>query len=618
MRILIEGENLEHYLAKLHEAFRTGLRRTFDAKCYGEGYEGYNPALKSYQEIVSKMFPDALPDLIIVSFKTEEDQLNCRFRYTGLEELGVPVVAIVADYWRFSEKKVKFTRNLEKSCVRFLLSYFYQPLEIWQDTPISDRFIYMPPCFDPALFKDWGMAKVYDVGFLADGMLKPSDFYNDRYVIHQKLLKKTDIRYLWSDQHPGWQMHENPHPLVGENFSKTINSCKIFVTTGSKLHNAQPKIFEALASKVLLMSDEPVGAGLIGLRDGINYVRITPNDVISKIDYYLARPDLCDQIAEEGYQLAIRRHSCYARASDFYTELLPKLNNRVSAFHGEAMRQQQRMEIDLPLTLLRDNNHQESIVLPKDFKSLPISSSPQFSLYRLLRHLRPEHVLEIGSQTGASAVIMALAFRDNGIDADITCIDPFYPSGDNDGLETLKEWYGNVYSSGFKDGIQLMLTTSSQILPALDKKFDFVFVDGSHEYEFVKEDCLMSLQMLKIGGYFMVHDYIIYESVRKACDEVITEFSLPFYVNEIQQNYRGDTCGWVIIRKLADIDMSKYICDIKNRARQRANNSIENFDETSLKQRLMIIEKKYFLARFLFRIIEIMKREFVKYIESRR
>jgi spore maturation protein CgeB len=120
---------------------------------------------------------------------------------------------------------------------------------------------------------------------------------------------------LWA-AHPGWKRHGNGHPLVGRNFSRAMNSCRIFVTTGGIHRNPQPKIFEALASRTLLMSDEPVGAAALGLVDGETYVRITPGDVLDRIDHYLARPELCERIAEAGYRLAMARHSCYARALD--------------------------------------------------------------------------------------------------------------------------------------------------------------------------------------------------------------------------------------------------------------------------------------------------------------
>lgn len=212
--------------------------------------------------------------------------------------------------------------------------------------------------------------------------------------------------------------------------------------------------------------------------------------------------------------------------------------------------------LDLPEQLLEDDNHAEKIELPAGFEVMPISSAPQYTLYRLLRHLRPAKVLEIGTQSGYSALIMALAFRDNGRRVDITSVDPFCPCGDNNGLATLAEWYTTISKSGFKSDIRLLISPSERILPSLQVELDFVFVDGSHEYEHVRQDCLLALKLLRDGGYFLVHDSTIYESVRKGALEIIRDFQLPYSVNNIQKNDRGDLCGWTIVRKRGGIEAS--------------------------------------------------------------
>ena len=559
MKILFEDENLANYLAKCHEAFRTGLAAMFDTRFFGPGYESYDPCLKDYQGIIDVVFSDSNPDLIIVGFDSEREQINCKFRYEGLKKTKIPVATVLADYWRFAEKPKELALNFAENDISIVLSLFPQPLSIWKDTEIASRLIYIPPSFDPAIFNDWQMPKVYDVGFLAANTIEYNNFYPERYHIHQALLNKKGLKYLWAE-HPGWQSHSSSHPLVGKNFSKAINSCKIFITTGGIYKNPQPKIFEALASKTLLMSDEPIAASYLGLRDGFNYVKITTDNVCDKIDFYLDRPDLLNKITENGYQLAIERHSCFARAVDFYKQASPllrkdKISRQVILLkdRNEIM----HMKIDIPEKLLLDENQPDNLRLLSG-ERIPISSAPQYTIYRLLRHLKPQSVLEIGSQTGASAVVMALAMIDNDMMPDIFCVDPFFPSGDNDGISTFQQWYKVVYGSGFKYGIQLGVGTSSEILPNLNKKFDFVFIDGSHDYLNVKYDCLQALSLLNTGGYFLVHDYIYYDSVKKACDEIVKEFNLPFSINHLQKNSRNETCGWIICRVNDNIDISKY------------------------------------------------------------
>jgi len=76
------------------------------------------------------------------------------------------------------------------------------------------------------------------------------------------------------------------------------------------------------------MSDEPQSAEMLGLQDGITYVKISKSTVLDKIDYYLFHPEEAERISEAGYQLSMRRHSCYARAMEFYEAIQPRLVNR--------------------------------------------------------------------------------------------------------------------------------------------------------------------------------------------------------------------------------------------------------------------------------------------------
>ncbi len=316
MRILIEGENLTYYLAKCHEAFRTGLRACFDTRCFGKGYPRYNHFLKTFDQIQERMFPDEPPDLIIPC-TWNPAKVECGFRYSGLAESSIPKALYLADYW--SEAGEQLDRYIDLVCkhrIEMIPSYFPQPLDMWKETPLGELLVYMPPCVDPAIFNDWQMKKTYDVGFLAAGTVNIEALYPERRAIHQKILERKDLRYLWAE-HPGWKQNRES-PLVGKNFSRAINSCRIFVTTGGIYRNANAKYIEILASNTLLLADEPIGGDLLGLRDGINYVAVNEQNILEKVDYYLCRPGLSGQIAEQGYLLAMRRHSCYARAMDFY------------------------------------------------------------------------------------------------------------------------------------------------------------------------------------------------------------------------------------------------------------------------------------------------------------
>ncbi|MCL1939876.1 MAG: glycosyltransferase [Desulfovibrionaceae bacterium] len=316
MKILIVGENLNNYLAKCHEAFRTGLRNTFDGRLYGVGYPGYNGSIQSYEDIARYVFPEAQPNLLIAEMKIANGIMT--FPYAGFSEYNGVKAVFLRDFWREAlENADNYKASVENAGITYILTYFIGALMAFKEEPLYEKMVFVPPTFDPVIFNDWQQEKIYDVGFLAADTMAYSDFYPERYAIHQKIMAEKNLTYLYA-QHPGWGMHEKEHELVGKNFSKKINSCKIFITTGGIYRNAQPKIFEALASHTLLLMDKPLGADMLGLRDGVNYVAVTQDTVIDKIYYYLKNDDERERISEAGYRLAMERHSCYQRAVQFY------------------------------------------------------------------------------------------------------------------------------------------------------------------------------------------------------------------------------------------------------------------------------------------------------------
>jgi len=319
MKLLVQGPRLDNYLAKCHEALRTGLAAIFDTRFFGKGYPGYGIGrfrCHDFPSIVKRVFSNSELDWIFTQ-NIQKSPWEFVPRYPGLEKIKAKKAILLADYWLLAEKNHKeLSRFVEKYAIDLVFSYFPQPLEIWRETVAGPKLRYLPPTFDPQLFNDWGMPKTYDVGFLAAGTVMPVASYPERHHIHQVLMAQKDIRYLWAP-HPGWKRHGKNAPLVGKRFSLAINSCKMFITTGGIWGNANPKYFEILASRSLLLAEEPVGAEKLGLVNGVNYVKISKDDILDKIHFYLAHEDLASEIADRGFALAMTRHDCYSRAGEF-------------------------------------------------------------------------------------------------------------------------------------------------------------------------------------------------------------------------------------------------------------------------------------------------------------
>ena len=70
---------------------------------------------------------------------------------------------------------------------------------------------------------------------------------------------------------------------------------------------------------------------------------------------------------------------------------------------------------------------------------------------------------------------------------------------------------------------------------------DFVFLDGDHTYEHVKEDISLWLPKIRQGGLFVFHDYGgRYAGVKKAVNRKFNKEDLILPEN------RSRLCGWVV------------------------------------------------------------------------
>jgi hypothetical protein len=74
-----------------------------------------------------------------------------------------------------------------------------------------------------------------------------------------------------------------------------------------------------------------------------------------------------------------------------------------------------------------------------------------------------------------------------------------------------------------------------------DEMLDFVFIDGSHDYESVKADIIAWRGKIKPGGWLIMHDYDnpSFPGVRQAVDEMfscdVSGWDLPFNISRISR-----------------------------------------------------------------------------------
>lgn len=118
------------------------------------------------------------------------------------------------------------------------------------------------------------------------------------------------------------------------------------------------------------------------------------------------------------------------------------------------------------------------------------------------------HALEIGSFQGrASRWLMENILTHP--DATLTCVDTFEGSVEHtpELLRDLRALFDHNLSP-FQEKLNVLVGKSNLILPHIDTRFDFAYIDGDHRAFAVLEDAVNAFNLLKFGGIMIFDDYL--------------------------------------------------------------------------------------------------------------
>ncbi len=153
------------------------------------------------------------------------------------------------------------------------------------------------------------------------------------------------------------------------------------------------------------------------------------------------------------------------------------------------------------------------------------SSEGLLDLIKELGDVSNKTMIEIGSFIGESTIIFAKHFKD------VIAIDPFLPDYDpqdptcNSGFnfeEVFQEFKDRIEEE--KEKVKIYRMKSDDAVNILKDEYDFIYIDGLHTYEGVKQDIINYQPLLKEGGVIGGHDYGTrhphLQGVTKAVDEM--------------------------------------------------------------------------------------------------
>jgi len=163
---------------------------------------------------------------------------------------------------------------------------------------------------------------------------------------------------------------------------------------------------------------------------------------------------------------------------------------------------------------------------------------------RMVRAPRGVYV-EIGSFLGRSSVIIGEEVKRHG--GKLFCID-VWNSGKWQGIakeigeaarkypkrpvDSYQQFLANIKRFGLTDTIVPMMMCSDEAFKTWKLPIRFIFIDGCHEYAFVKKDALWK-RFVAVGGVMVFHDY---------------HSSWPGVVEAVNEVVRTDGCFREIIR----------------------------------------------------------------------
>lgn len=132
------------------------------------------------------------------------------------------------------------------------------------------------------------------------------------------------------------------------------------------------------------------------------------------------------------------------------------------------------------------------------------------SLYNTAKEIKAGNVIvEVGSWKGRSTICLGNGSKEgNGVK--IFAIDPHIGSSEHQKrfgkIDTFEKFKQNMNGAGIAEFVEPIRATSENAAKNFNQRIEFVFIDGAHEYKFVKLDFNLWFPKVINGGILAFHD----------------------------------------------------------------------------------------------------------------
>lgn len=154
---------------------------------------------------------------------------------------------------------------------------------------------------------------------------------------------------------------------------------------------------------------------------------------------------------------------------------------------------------------------------PREAFPASLNYDDGMALYRVVRDAKATRTLEVGMAYGVSSLFIMQGIDENGGGQHVS-IDPWQAKWWEDiGVHT-------VSRAGYAKYHTLHRGPSYEVMPELVKapeRYDFIFIDGNHRFEYTLMDFMYADLLLNTGGYLMLHDPWL-PSIRKVVSFIAT------------------------------------------------------------------------------------------------